>query len=198
MTKLRNWEIAALVALSISLCVGTWAQNRQSQLAGKLVRLHVIAASDEETEQEIKLRVRDAVLEYLNPVLSQAKTPEQARRMIENRLEVIAQAASSASEGRRVTVSLGKENYPLREYDGFRLPAGVYDSLKVTLGEGQGHNWWCVVFPPLCVSAARSDELIAAMGEDDYALITGQEGYILKFRLLEIWGELKRSVRGEV
>ena len=198
MTKLRNWEIAALVALSISLCVGTWAQNRQSQLAGKLVRLHVIAASDEETEQEIKLRVRDAVLEYLNPVLSQAKTPEQARRMIENRLEGIAQAAGSASEGRRVTVSLGKENYPLREYDGFRLPAGVYDSLKVTLGEGQGHNWWCVVFPPLCVSAARSDELIAAMGEDDYALITGQEGYILKFRLLEIWGELKRSVRGEV
>jgi len=179
----------------MALCIGTWAQAKQSELAKKLVRLHVIAVSDDEREQEIKLQVRDAVLEFLSPKLESVKTSEEARRCITSNIDGIANAAYAASRGRRVTVSLSKENYPLREYDGFSLPAGVYDSLKVTLGEGQGHNWWCVVFPPLCTASAASDELISAMGEEDYSIITEQDGYVLRFKLLELWGEFAALLR---
>lgn len=187
---LRVWEAAALCALCISLCIGTWAQARQQSISGSLVRLHVIAVSDDEAEQALKLRVRDAVLQYLSPKLEGVETPAQARELISAELEGIGNAAAAVSEGRAVTVSLGEESYPTREYAGFTLPAGRYESLRVTLGDGRGHNWWCVVFPPLCLSAAESEAVRQTMSEEDYALITGGEDYEIRFRLVELWGEL--------
>lgn len=188
--KLRIWETAALCALCLSLCIGTWAQGRQQELSGSLVRLHVIAASDEPAEQELKLRVRDSVLEYLTPLLSKAENGRDAQSIIGENLGNIQAAASSAAEGRRVSVALGNEYYPTREYEGFTLPAGQYRSLRVTLGDGGGHNWWCVVFPPLCVSAAEQSSALEAMNGPDRALITASDGYELRFRIVELWGEL--------
>ena len=161
--SLRIWELAALLALSISLCAGAWAEARQSSISSQLIRLHVIAASDETQEQEIKLRVRDAVLEYLAPRLDGAADAEAARELIAANTDGIAKAAESAAEGRTVRVTLGRERYPTRRYDGFALPAGEYESLRVILGEGEGHNWWCVAFPPLCTGAVTEEELRAAM-----------------------------------
>ena len=152
--SLRAWEIAALMALSLALCAGTWAQARQQSISAALVRLHVIAVSDGAEEQEIKLEVRDAVLDYLTPVLENAEDQQQARQIITENLEGIAEAAGSAARGRQVSVTLSRESYPTRQYEGFTLPAGRYESLRVILGEGEGKNWWCVVFPPLCLSAA--------------------------------------------
>ena len=94
---LTIWEVSLLLALSLSLCLGTWAQGRQSGLSGKLVRLHVIAASDEEAEQALKLRVRDAVLEYLSPRLIGASESDQAQAILRQELEGIRQAAESAT-----------------------------------------------------------------------------------------------------
>ena len=122
--SLRIWELAALLALSISLCAGAWAEARQSSISSRLIRLHVIAASDETQEQEIKLRVRDAVLEYLTPRLDGAADAEAARELIAANTDGIAKAAESAAEGRTVRVTLGRERYPMRRYDGFALPAG--------------------------------------------------------------------------
>ena len=188
--KLKTWELAALCALCVSLCVGTWAQGRQRDISSSLVRLHVIAASDEKGEQELKLRVRDNVLEYLTPVLDGADSPEDAQRIINEELPNIKAAAEECAEGRRVRVTLGAEYYPTREYESFSLPAGQYQSLRVILGEGEGHNWWCVVFPPLCVSAAEQNKALDAMSEDERALITEADGYELRFRIVELWGEL--------
>ena len=170
---LRIWEISALVSLCVCLCAAVWAQGRSSAISADLVRLHVLAVSDDAYEQALKLRVRDAVLEYITP-----------------RLDGISRAAASAAEGRQVTVSLGTELYPSREYEGFTLPAGRYESLRVVLGEGDGHNWWCIVFPPVCLSAVQSEQVEEAMSVEDYALITRQDGYELRFRTVELWGEL--------
>lgn len=188
--KLKIWEAAALCALCVSLLTGVWAEARQQSISASLVRLHVIAASDEQAEQELKLRVRDAVLEYLEPKLRGVESAAEAQEIIGSDLEGIGRAAAAVSEGRRVTVSLGEERYPTREYAAFTLPAGRYESLRIILGEGQGHNWWCVVFPPLCLSAAECEQAQQVMSQEDYALITGEEDYEIRFRLVELWGEL--------
>ena len=87
-------------------------------------------------------------------------------------------------------MTLGQEAYPTRDYAGFTLPAGRYRSLRVVLGEGRGQNWWCVVFPPLCLSAAEAEDVRSVMNGNDLALICEEEGYELRFRILELWGEL--------
>ncbi len=193
--KFKLWESCMLIALSLGLCAGLWAQGRQNNISAELVRLHVIAVSDEENEQQLKLRVRDAVLEYLSPVLAGAESPQQARAIIKDNLLPIAEAAAAASEGRRVSVSLGRESYPSRIYEGFTLPAGSYESLRIVLGEGQGKNWWCIAFPPLCLNAAQCEQMQAVMNSEDYALITRQEGYELRFKIVELWGQLTNMLK---
>ena len=191
MKALRKWEIALLLALCFTLLAGTWAGAASSRVSEGLVRLHVIAASDDATEQAIKLDVRDAVLSYLEPKLASAADIAGAEALIEANLEGIAAAAESAAQGREVNVTLGEEYYPTREYDTFSLPAGRYRSLRVTLGEGAGHNWWCVVFPPLCLTAAESEAAFEELDGETRAIISSDGGGVqFKFRLLELWGEL--------
>lgn len=191
--RMHIWEKAALLALSLTLLWGAWAEGRQASIAAGVLRLHVIAVSDAQEEQALKLRVRDAVLEELRPLLQDAADAGEARAIAAANLPSLAAAAEAASEGRPVTVSLGRERYPLREYGAFRLPAGMYESLRVTLGEGKGHNWWCVIFPTLCLEAAEASSLRESLGEENYALVTGREGYALGFWLLERWGELQAA-----
>lgn len=192
---LKRWEAAALIVLCVLLCAGTWAQGRQTGISSKLVRLHVVAVSDDGLEQAIKLHVRDAVLDYLDGKLDGIEDAEQAKTLISADLENIAGVAHDAAAGRQVTVKLSREHYPTREYEGMTLPAGSYDSLQIVLGEGQGHNWWCVVFPPLCLSAAEADRMQTVMGAEDFALVSEAEGYELRFRTVELWGELVGWIR---
>lgn len=188
---LKKWEISMLLALCITLCAGTWACARSEALSDALVRLHVIAVSDDAEEQEIKLRVRDSVLAYLEPRLEGADDAAEARELISAELDGIKAAAETAAEGRKVSVTLSREYYPTRDYGSFALPAGSYESLRVVLGEGEGHNWWCVVFPPLCLSAAEAENALETLGGDSAQLLSGEgEGVVFKFRLLELWGEL--------
>jgi len=220
------FEAALLIALSAALLFGAWAQREGESLAGKLIRLHVIANSDSEYDQATKLKVRDGILELLNPELSGVTSMEEAERVIAAKLPLIAQTAEAITgdAGTRldVTAELGRESYPTREYDTFSLPAGEYTSLRVTLGEGEGENWWCVVFPPLCSAGAVTDYGASETGEhadasgtgeyagssetgeyfgasaltgSDVSLVTGDSGgYIVKFKLLELWGEIKNSL----
>ncbi|MDO4815568.1 MAG: stage II sporulation protein R [Bacillota bacterium] len=188
-SKFKVWELSLLIALCLSLCAGTWAQARQNAISGSLVRLHVLAVSDEENEQSIKLDVRDAVLEYISPCLESAQSSDEAKRIVNENLGGIKRAAESAARGRKVTVTLSEEYYPTREYEGFSLPAGRYDSLRVILGDGKGHNWWCVVFPPLCVSAAEQQEALDAMSDDTRSIVAETDGYQIKFRIVELWNE---------
>ena len=188
--RFKTWETAALLALCLTLLLGVWAQGRQTAISDKLLRLHVIAASDEPQEQAVKLQVRDAVLAWLAPQLEGAADRDEARAILAGELETLRAVAESAAEGRAVRVELGRERYPLRRYEGFTLPAGEYESLRVVLGGGEGRNWWCIVFPPLCIEAAEGERLQSAMSRESYGIVTEEEGYVLRFRIVELWGEL--------
>lgn len=188
--SLKLWETALLIALSLTTLAALWAQGRQNSLSGKLVRFHVLAVSDDEYEQQLKLRVRDAVLEYISPKLEAVESSAQAREILASELDNIRSTAQAVAEGRDVTVTLTREDYPTKSYEGFTLPAGEYESLRVILGEGRGHNWWCIVFPPVCLSAAQAETVEEQLGEEDFRLISEEEGYELRFRALELWGEL--------
>ncbi len=175
--------------MCVTLLTGVWAQGRQSALADKVVRLHVIAASDSAEDQRVKLEVRDALLAYLTPRLEAASGAGCRRgdRRGVGELQRIAETASGGS----ARVELGRETYPTREYETFSLPAGVYTSLRITLGAGSGRNWWSVVYPPLCTSGVETAQEAAVLSDDDVKLITEDgEGYVLRFRLLEWWGSL--------
>ena len=186
--KLRPIEAALLLAVTVTLLAGAWAMPAGGGIAGSLVRLHVIAASDEPAEQALKLAVRDSVIEYLEPRLAGAQSPDEAREIISGSLEGLRRAAESAAGGRTVSAELGEEYYPTRDYGGFALPAGRYRSLRVTIGPGEGQNWWCVIFPPLCLDSAAMEELPASVQE----LISepGERQVTFRFRIIELWNEL--------
>lgn len=188
--RFRIWEISLMLALCVTLCLGTWAQARQESISRSLVRLHVLAVSDDSNEQRIKLNVRDSVLSYISPKLESAESPDEAKRIISSELDGIKSAAETAAEGRPVKVTLTQEYYPTRDYGSFSLPAGRYESLRVILGEGEGHNWWCVVFPPLCLTAAESDSAVESLDGEIRGIVTEEDGYRCKFRIVELWGEV--------
>ncbi len=190
--QIRIIEGALLIALCITLCTGLWARAQQQKLSGELVRLHVIAASDSDADQALKLRIRDRALMHLTPLLDRAQSVDDARAVIESELPHLKKLANdeiaAAGFDYSAAAALSPERYPTREYMGFALPAGSYLSLRITLGGGEGQNWWCVVFPPLCMTAVEECESIATLSENSKKLIFAEEEeYILKFRLIEFF-----------
>lgn len=155
--KLHTWEAALLLAVAAALLWGACTLQRQDALEQKVIRLHVIANSDSEADQALKLRVRDRVLVLAEDILRQSGDMEEARQRLTEALPRLQQTAAEeiAAQGSRYTVSarLEETEFPTREYDGFALPSGEYLALRVVIGEGAGKNWWCVVFPPLCTTA---------------------------------------------
>ena len=180
-----------------------YLQTQQRQLAEKLVRLHVVANSDSPSDQAIKLRVRDAVLAAAEPVLGSADDPEQALAAELPALEcAAAEMLRALGREESVSVTLQNERFPTRDYETFSLPAGVYRTLRVTIGAGEGHNWWCVIFPSLCVPATADGfaDAAAAGGFTDaeISLMTRANGaYVVKFRSLELLQALKKYLFGE-
>ena len=144
--------LLAASALTVTLCAVLQAQSQR--MADKIIRLHVVANSDTNADQAVKLAVRDAVLREAGRVLDGAEDPKQAVAAQLPALEAAANAELQRQGSEDLArVSFRRELFPTREYDTFSLPAGVYDSLRVTIGQGEGHNWWCVIFPSLCVPA---------------------------------------------
>ena len=180
--KLKLIEIALLIGLAVFLASGGLALRAQSQLAERVVRLHVLANSDGEEDQALKLLVRDRVLARATELLTQAKDRTEAEALL--RAELPELEALAVRELRAngcaypVTAKLTDTEFPTREYDGFTLPAGEYLALRVVIGEGAGRNWWCVVFPPLCTAASAdvpAAALAAGLTEDQVGLITEED-----------------------
>ena len=197
MNSKRLLANCALLSLSSLLLLATWAQSRQEALSGKLIRLHVLAESDSDEDQAKKLCARDAVLALLTPELEGVKSREEAETVIRRLTPAISLAAEKAA-GTQAAVQLSREYYPTRRYGTFSLPAGQYFSLRVTLGQGLGHNWWCVVYPPLCAQSAQESLAGAAILSEEDARLLAEDGesYVFRFRLLELWGELREKLEG--
>ena len=160
------------------------------------VRLHVIANSDSESDQDVKMKVRDAVLEHISGY--NAETRDEALNTIIADAETIQRIAFDVlrDNGKtdEVRIEIGEEGYPIRNYEDFSLPAGVYTSVRIIIGDGDGQNWWCVLFPPLCTSYAtewdEEEYISVGLSADQYSFITGTSGeYKVKFKLLEIAAE---------
>ena len=166
-------------------------------LREELIRLHVVAASDSEEDQAIKLRVRDAVVESLQSEMQNLTDAEAAKAYLQENLPKIEAVANRVLEeagcGDVATVSLAVEEFATRVYDTFTLPAGLYDALRITIGAGEGHNWWCVVFPSLCLPATSEgfEEVADCAGFSD-SLTGALEGeYEVRFFLLDALGRIE-------
>ena len=199
----RTLALVLLVVSALTVTVCAALQAQQQRMSEKIIRLHVVANSDSSADQAIKLHVRDAVLAVARQVLQDAGDPQQAIAQALPALEAAANAALAAQGSRdTASVSFRRELFPTREYDTFSLPSGVYRSLRVTIGAGGGHNWWCVIFPSLCVPATADGFVQAAEAggftRAEIGLMTqADEGYVLKFRSLELLQALKKVLFGE-
>jgi stage II sporulation protein R len=173
--RLLSWkpvEIAFLAGLAVCLLTGGMAMETQQQLADRMIRLHVLANSDSEADQALKLEVRDAVTERTEVLLEHMRDRQEAERILRRHLTELEQVAEdtvrAAGYAYDVNVELSMTDFPTKEYDGFSLPAGEYLALRVLIGEAAGQNWLCVVFPPLCTAASSSVAVTAlAAGMDE-------------------------------
>ena len=200
--RLHIWEIALLIGMAVFLISGAVSLQNRDQLADKVVRLHILANSDSEEDQALKLRVRDRVLERATELLEQTGDRREAADVLQSHLpeleRIAAEEISDCGYEYDVTAEVANTMFPTKEYDGFTLPAGEYLALRIIIGEGNGHNWWCVVFPPLC-TAASSDvartAMAAGLDEEEVALVTEEnEGYVLKFKAMEWWEAIREKI----
>ena len=199
--RLKIWEIALLLGVAVCLLSGARALHTQDELADKVVRLHVLANSDSEEDQALKLQVRDAVLDRAEDLLAQPSSRAEAEGKLRGQLlefERLAEAVvREAGYDYEVTAELTDTEFPTREYEDFTLPAGEYLALRILIGDAAGRNWWCVVVPPLCTAASAdvpASALAAGFTEDEVRLITEEDrGYVLKFKAVEFWETLREK-----
>lgn len=196
--------IATVVLCSVLLLIGILPVHGEEQVYDTVVRLHVLANSDSEEDQALKLKVRDAILAETTPLLQDCKSREEACRLLEGEIPRLREVAEKAliDEGHPASVSvlLGEEEYPQRNYDSVCFPSGQYLSLRVCIGEAEGKNWWCCLFPPICLGSAtvstdQAEDAFISVGMTpaQYKIITETEKpvYKVRFKLLELlqeWG----------
>lgn len=170
------------------------------QLPRDVVRLHVVANSNGAEDQAVKLLVRDAVLEEAARWYQGAGSMEEASSRLCTHLQSIAGAARQVlgeqGMGYSATAQMTEMYFPTRDYEDFRLPAGRYRTLRVTLGEGAGKNWWCVVFPSLCLPAATQEEALLTLPEGERQVVEGGQGVQVKLKAVELWESLREWLRG--
>jgi len=196
--------ISVLLSLSISILIAAVLSSfvpssGEEKLYTDVIRLHVIAESDSAEDQAVKLTVRDEVLSLVSDKMDGAETYDDAYELLSGMIPEIETAAEecgkAAGHDFTAQVIFDREEYPVRYYDGYMLPAGEYMSMRVILGEGEGKNWWCVLFPPLCRDAAvdSHEEKFYAAGftPEEYKIIKKESGtkYKVRFRVLEILSE---------
>ncbi len=191
---------SALIVTAALLFAGLMPVHGEEKIYDSVIRLHVLANSDAAEDQALKLAVRDAVLEVTVPLLEDCTDRAEAAALLESSMGDIQTAAERviADAGRTDSVALllNEESYPEKNYDSFCFPSGTYLSLRVCIGEAAGQNWWCCLFPPLCLGAAtvpadKAEDSFLQVGltPDQYKIITETDspGYKIRFKLLELF-----------
>lgn len=202
MRKIIKWTVLLLLMAFIWEFTGIAADKKDLQHS--VIRLHVVGASDSEEDQMVKLQVRDAVVSYVEEAMRHVMSVEEAKAWLKENIPGIEKAAndvlSQLGFSLRAAVSLKGEAFPVRHYDTFSLPSGVYESIRVTIGAGQGRNWWCVVFPSLCLPAAGENiqDVAAGAGFDQTLTntVTGKQGYQIRFYFMDVLGKIENFFFG--
>ncbi len=167
-------------------------QAECTDISNEVFRLHILASSDSEYDQNVKLSVRDKVLEYTESLFQNAKSKEDAEQVISQNLPAITEVAQNevyrSGSNDKVKAEITNMYFTTRHYDSYTLPSGMYDALRITIGEGKGHNWWCVMYPSLCIySEENRDEKAKEVFDDAQYDIVKNEKYEYKFKIVEIF-----------
>ena len=190
-----------LLFLYSSICAISYAQNVSTDIANSVFRLHVIANSDKKEDQDLKYKVRDNLLDYMNSICGNCKSKQEAISIVEKNKTTFEQIAIETIKEQGysypVKINIGNFEFPTKNYGDISLPAGYYDALRVEIGEAKGQNWWCVMFPPLCfvdissgVVPDESKELMENnLSEEEFALVSNKtsDEIQFKFKLLEFF-----------
>ena len=205
---MKKFVLVFIISICIicSYLINVKSSNIQSDVASKIIRFHVIANSDLEYDQNLKLKVRDEVLKYMTPKLKNCKNIDDSRKVIKENNESILNVANKVIKEQgydyEVKGSLSQVNFPIKSYGNITLPQGTYEAYRIIIGNGKGQNWWCVMFPPLCfvnitkgqVSYKKvSDEMKKVLTPEEYDMINNntlninnKDNIKVKFKILEL------------
>lgn len=194
--KTIKFLFSALLTLSLTLCMSVLPTEKDAAIYEDTLRLHILANSDSEDDQQLKYEIRDKLLARYGEALRCARSFDDAEAEVTGMLSDIERDVDGwireAGYEYKSHVTLGVEWYDTREYEDFTLPRGYYTSLRVMLGEAEGQNWWCVMYPPLCLDVATEDapkdDALMGYSREEYMLVNG-EGYSIKFKLLEVFSD---------
>lgn len=202
--KNRIFKIEASLLAALLICfvlnISSFSEECRN-IRSKMLRMHVIANSDSDIDQELKLKVRDAVLAEGKEIFDGSVTADDAKSKILPETERLRKAALSVIENEGfsydVKITVGNEYFNTRTYDNsITLPAGYYTAVKVIIGEGKGHNWWCVMFPPMCLPAASKEcEISDVLQKDEVKIVEGGSKYKFKFKIVEIYEKISEKLK---
>ena len=205
----KNPKVKMVIILSFllfsytSICAFSYAQSVSTDLQNSVFRLHVIANSDNKEDQNLKYKVRDNLISYMNEICGNCKSKEEAINLVTKHKEEFKKIADDTIKNNGysydVKISIGNFEFPTKNYGDISLPAGFYDALRVEIGNAKGQNWWCVMFPPLCfvdissgiVPDESKEQLEDTLSEEEYALVSEEDEpqFKFKFKILEFFNE---------
>ncbi|MFI3142242.1 MAG: stage II sporulation protein R [Clostridia bacterium] len=202
--KIYALEVCAAIAFVMCLFFSSSVQFqvRCEEIYTDVLRIHVLANSDSEEDQELKLEVRDAILETGEECFSGCTDFQSATLKIEENLMLLLESANAviAENGFDYEVQINIESvyFTTRSYDGFTLPAGYYQAVRVVIGEGEGENWWCVMFPALCLPSAEGElEIDDVLSGDEVEVVGSDPSFEVRFWVVEKYEEFKAWLEKE-
>ena len=178
-------------------------QAECEQISEEVFRLHILANSDSAEDQALKLKVRDALLEYTDMLFDKAADSDEAENIARENLKTLQTVAQNVvyenGYDYKVNAQVVKMYFNTRYYDNYTMPAGIYDALRITVGDGKGHNWWCVMYPPLCIPAAEKVESDEQAAEDYFEaeeldIMKNPDKYEVRFKCVELFRGLKEKL----
>ncbi len=195
MKKIKIFELSLLIGFVVAVAFSiTGFASTCEEIRGDVLRLHVLANSDSEEDQQLKLKVRDALLKKGKNIFNGSVTKENAEEKIENEKEILIETAEKVIKENGfdydVEITVTDEFFTTRTYENITLPAGKYKAVRVLIGESSGQNWWCVMFPPLCIPTAQPD-MNLFFTEDEIRLVESNPKYEPRFKIIEIYENIK-------
>ena len=195
-SKLKRFlGLIVLFSIYVFICAFSYANAVSTNISNSVFRLHVIANSDTKEDQNLKYLVRDALIEYMNSISNKCISRKEAISIAESHKDDFYKIANQVIRDNGynydVNINIGNFAFPTKNYGDISLPAGYYDALRVEIGNANGQNWWCVMFPPMCLPAAVAEtELSDVLEKDEVEIVEGGEKYKLKFKIVEIYENL--------
>lgn len=195
--KLKIFVPLFLVFAFIFSYISPFIQTSEN-ISKEVFRLHILANSDSDDDQQLKLKVRDSVLKESEQLFKESGSLEETINICKNNISIFQKAVEKCIKENGydypVKVYVDKEYFNTREYDTITLPSGIYNALKIEIGEGSGRNWWCVMFPAICLSSATEEELDDYLSDEEMEIVNSDSKYEVRFKIVEIYEKIKSKL----